>query len=60
MEKVNVNFKAKNLTGNSGLIPIALFSEKLKIEEAFASELSIKQKPNRKYSVVDVIVLSMF
>ena len=60
MEKVTINFGAKNLSGNSGLIPIGQFAEKLKIEEVLESELSIKQKANGKYSIVEVIMLTMF
>ena len=59
-EKVNINFGAKNLSGNSGLVPIAQFAEKLKIEEVLESELSIKQKANGRYSIVEVIMLTMF
>ena len=40
MEKVSINFKGKNLTGNSGLIPIAQFAEELKVEETLRGELS--------------------
>lgn len=60
MEKVSVNFEGKNITGNSGLIPIAQFAEKLKIEETLRSELSLKQKHNSKYSIVQIIMITMF
>ncbi len=59
MEKVNINFEGKNLTGNGGLIPIAQFAQKLKVEETLRSELSIKHKHNSKYSVVDTIMITM-
>lgn len=59
MEKVNINFKGKNLTGNSGLIPIAQFAEELKVEETLRTELSIKHKPNSMYSVVGTIMITM-
>ena len=60
MEKVSINFEGKNLTGNSGLIPIAQFAEKLKVEETLRSELSIEQKYNSKYSIVETIMITMF
>ena len=60
MEKVIVNFTGKNLTGNSGIIPIAQFAEKLKVEEVLRTELSIKRKHNSKYSVVEIIMITMF
>lgn len=59
MEKVSINFKGKNITGNSGLIPIAQFADGLKVEEALRTELSIKHKPNSIYSVVDTIMITM-
>ncbi len=59
MEKVSINFECKNLTGNSGLIPVAQFSEELKVEEVLRTELSIKHKHNSKYSVVNTIMLTM-
>lgn len=60
MEKVSINFEGKNLTGNSGLIPIAQFAEKLNVEEALRSELSINQKHNSQYSIVKIIMITMF
>ncbi len=59
MEKVSINFDGKNLTGNGGLIPIAQFAEKLKVEEALRAELSIKHKPNNTYSVVGTIMITI-
>jgi IS4 transposase len=59
VEKVNINFEGKNLTGNGGLIPIAQFAEKLKVEETLRAELSIKHKHNSKYSVVGTIMITM-
>ena len=60
MEKVSINFEGKDLTGNSGLIAIAQFAEKLKVEETLKSALSIKQGDNSKYSVAHVIMITMF
>jgi len=60
VEKVIINFEGKNLTGNSGIIPIAQFAEKLKVEEILRTELSIKHKHNSKYSVIEIIMITMF
>ncbi|MCP5002841.1 MAG: hypothetical protein GY941_02675 [Planctomycetes bacterium] len=38
MGKVNINFEGKNLTGNGGLIPIAQFAQKLKVEETLRAQ----------------------
>ncbi len=59
MEKVSINFEGKNLTGNSGLIPIAQFAKELKVEETLKTELSIKHKPNSRHSVVSTIMMTM-
>ena len=46
VEKVSVNFASKNLTGNSGLIPIVQFAERLGIEKTLRSELKGPERNN--------------
>ncbi|KJU85501.1 transposase, partial [Candidatus Magnetobacterium bavaricum] len=52
---VNIEMTGKNMTVNSGLIPILNFMKKLKFSGVLRNNISIEQGSNSTYDIVDII-----
>ncbi|KJU81499.1 transposase [Candidatus Magnetobacterium bavaricum] len=52
---VNIEMTGKNMTVNSGLIPVLNFMKKLKFSGVLRNNISIEQGSNSTYNIVDII-----
>jgi hypothetical protein len=59
MKKFQVQFSAKNLTGNAGLVHLGKFAEKLQLPKTLTKVISIKRGPTADYEVANVIMMLM-
>ena len=59
MKKFQVQFSAKNLTGNAGLVHLGKFAEKLQLKKTLKKVISIKRGHTANYKVADVVMMLM-
>ena len=59
MRKIHVEFTAKNITGNTGLILFGQFAEKLGIKKILDRRITIKRGANADYTMGDIITMLM-
>jgi len=59
MKNFHVNFTAKNLTGNAGLVHIGKFSHKLQLLKTLKKVISIERGHTSNYEVANVVMMLM-
>ena len=59
MRTVNVEFTARNLTGNAGLIHLGHFAEKLKLPKILKKHMTIQRGATAGYSIADAVMMLM-
>jgi len=59
VRKIHVEFTAKNITGNAGLILFGQFAEKLGIKKILDRRITIKRGANADYTMGDIITMLM-
>ncbi len=59
MKRIHVEFTAKNITGNAGLILFGQFAEKLGIKKILDRRITIKRGANADYTMGDIITMLM-
>jgi len=59
VRKIHVEFIAKNITGNAGLILFGQFAEKLGIKKILDRRITIKRGANADYTMGDIITMLM-
>ena len=59
MRKINVEFTAKNLTGNAGLTHLGRFAEKLKLPKILKEHITIQRGVTAGYSMADAVMMLM-
>jgi len=59
MQKFQVQFSAKNLTGNAGLVHLGKFAEKLQLPKTLKKVISIKRGTTANYEVANVVMVLM-
>lgn len=57
MRRFHVDFTAKNLTGNAGLVHLGRFAEKLNLSKTLESHVSIKRGDTAEYKVADAVMI---
>lgn len=57
MRKYKVEFTAKNLTGNAGLVHFGRFADKLELPKILKKNISIKRGPTADYSISDAVMM---
>lgn len=59
MKKFHVNFTAKNLTGNAGLVHLGKFADKLQLPQILKKVISIERGHTANYEVANVVMMLM-
>ena len=59
MRKFNVEFTAKNLTGNAGLTHLGRFAEKLKLPKILKERITIQRGATAGYRMADAVMMLM-
>ena len=59
MKNFHVNFTAKNLTGNAGLVHLGKFADKLQLPKTLKQVISIERGHTANYEVANVVMMLM-